>query len=335
MSIGANVGTPASVLNASVSAFNDNIISVNDNGGAGGFDFQRATVFGQQKPGAYAVSPDPNRQDGTSGLAYRVALLSRRKTDILLVNLNQWPTGIFADPTTVAGRAAWYSFAFWLRIAAASLLDVDAQELQAGFRSLEQNGSIIGQAFLCDQLENGAGYCRFLAQPNEFQQLMRLADPSIQGSIASQWMNPQGHGSDCDTSCNLCLRDYQNLPYHGLLDWRLALDMARLLSNPASPIDLNSSWGNFQNPWFSLVQNPIPAALQRLGYGTSVQFGTLTGYVHQNPQRRTIRILRHPIWNDDHPEWIGAVAVAQTQHPGYQVEPANPFMILRRPGDCA
>jgi Lhr-like helicase len=335
LSIGANVGTPASVLNASVSAFNDNIISVNDNGGAGGFDFQQATVFGQQKPGAYAVSPDPNSQVGTSGLAYRVALLSRRKTDILLVNLNQWPTGIFADPTTVAGRAAWYSFAFWLRIAAASLLDVDAQELQAGFRSLEQNGSIIGQAFLCDQLENGAGYCRFLAQPNEFQQLMRLADPSIQGSIASQWMNTQGHGSDCDTSCNLCLRDYQNLPYHGLLDWRLALDMARLLSNPASPIDLNSSWGNFQNPWFSLVQNPIPAALQRLGYGTSVQFGTLTGYVHQDARRRTIKMIRHPLWNDDHPEWIAAVAIARSQYSAYQVEAANPFMVLRRPGDCA
>ncbi|WP_196519163.1 hypothetical protein [Nostoc sp. WHI] len=25
------------------------------------------------------------------------------------------------------------------------------RELQAGFRSLEQNGSVIGQAFLCDQ----------------------------------------------------------------------------------------------------------------------------------------------------------------------------------------
>jgi hypothetical protein len=89
LSIGANVGTPASILNASISAFNDNIISVNDNGGEGGFDFQQATVFGRQKPGAYAVSPDPQSLVGTSGLAYRVALLSRRKTDILLVNLVQ------------------------------------------------------------------------------------------------------------------------------------------------------------------------------------------------------------------------------------------------------
>ncbi|MFB2880682.1 DEAD/DEAH box helicase [Floridanema aerugineum] len=334
LSIGANIGTPSSILNVSVSAFNDSIVSVNDNGGNGGFDFRHATVFGRPRPGAYAVSPDGNSQVGTSGAAYRVALLSRRKTDILLVNIEQWPSGVFADPRTVEGRAAWYSFAFWLRIAAAAHLDVDAQELQAGFRSLEQNGAIIGQAFLCDQLENGAGYCRFLARSNEFQQLITQTDPTIPNSIASRWINPHGHGSECDASCNICLRDYQNLAYHGLLDWRLALDMARLVSNSSSVVDLNTSWGNFQNPWLNLVQNPIAAALNRLGYGSPVRFGTLSGYVHQNQQRRTIRILRHPLWNDDHPEWMAAVANAQTQYPNYQVESANPFMVLRRPGDC-
>ncbi|MEH2210247.1 DEAD/DEAH box helicase [Nostoc sp.] len=335
LSIGANVGTPSSILNASVSAFNWDILSVNDNGGNGGFDFQQATVFGRgRQAGAYAVSPDPNSQVSTSGVAYRVALLSRRKTDILLVNINQWPSGVFADPRTVQGRAAWYSFTFWLRIAAAAHLDVDSLELQAGFRSLVQNGAIIGEAFLCDQLENGAGYCQFLAQPNEFQQLIAQADPTIPNSIASQWINPHEHGSECDTSCNLCLRDYQNLAYHGLLDWRLALDMARLVSNPSSVVDLNSAWVNFPNPWLNLVQNRIPQTLQRLGYSSSVQFGTLTGYVHQNPQRRTIRILRHPLWNDEHPEWIAALADAQAQYPAYQVEPADPFMVLRRPGDC-
>jgi hypothetical protein len=334
LSVNASVSTPSSVLNASVYDFNDHIISVNDNGGVGGFDFhERVRIDNQQKSGAYAVSTNTELVS-TPGAAYRVALLSRRKTDILLVNLNQWPDGLFADPRTVVGRAAWYSFAFWLRIAAAAHLDVDALELQAGFRSLEQNRVIIGQAFLSDQLENGAGYCRFLAQPNQFQQLIAQADPMISNSIASQWLNLHGHGNECDTSCNLCLRDYQNLAYHSLLDWRLALDMARLVSNASSVVDLNSSWGNFQNPWLNLVQSPIPATLQRLGYGSPVQFGTLTGYVQQNRQRRTIRILRHPLWNDHHPEWIAAVADAQVQHPAYQVEPANPFMVMRRPGDC-
>jgi hypothetical protein len=334
LSIDANVAAPASILNASVSAFNDNIISVNDNGGEGGFDFQQATVFGNNKPGAYAVPPDSNSQVGTTGSAYRVALLSRRKTDILLVNIEQWPNGVFADPTTVVGRAAWYSFAFWLRIAAANHLDVDAQELQAGFRSLGENGRVIGQAFLSDKLENGAGYCRFLAQPNQFQELMAQANPHNSNSIARQWLNRHTHSNQCDTSCNLCLRDYQNLAYHGLLDWRLALDMARLVLDAASVVDINSPWGNSPNPWLNLVQGSIPATLQQLGYREPVQFGTLVGYVHQNSRRRTIRILRHPLWNDTHPEWIAGVTAARSQYPGYQVDSANPFMVLRRPGDC-
>ena len=338
LSIGAGSNRQPSIVgNASVIDFNEDIISVNDNGGVGGFDFRQATVFDRRRDGAYAVSPNINPPTisnyvSTSGPAYRVALLSRRKTDILLVNINQWPSGVFPDPRTIEGRAAWYSFTFWLRIAAAVHLDVDALELQAGFRSLEQNGAIIGQAFLCDQLENGAGYCRFLAQPNEFQQLITQADPTIPNSIASQWINPHGHGSECDTSCNLCLRDYQNLAYHGLLDWRLALDMARLVSNPSSTIDLHSAWGNFQNPWLNLAQNQIPETLQRLGYASPVTFATLTGFVHNS--WRKVRILRHPLWNNDHPEWIAAAVNGQAQYPAYQVKSANPFMVLRRPGDC-
>ena len=337
LSVDAQVGSPASLLNASVYAFNDNIISVNDNGGESGFDFQLASIFGRPEPGAYAVSPENDKNVTTSGTKYRIALLSRRKTDVLLVNLNQWFTGVFANPTTVVGRAAWYSFAFWLRFAAASFLDVDALELQAGFRSLGQNGVIVGQAFLCDQLENGAGYCKHLAQTQVFQQLMAQANPSIPNSIASVWLNPQVHGGDCDTSCNLCLRDYQNLAYHGLLDWRLALDMARLVSKATSVVDLSSSWGNnnLPNPWLSLVQGAVPATLQRLGYGSPTPFKTLTGYVHQNPKRQAILILRHPLWQDDHPEWIAALAEAQVQYPGYEVSDANPFMVLRRPGDYA
>lgn len=339
LSVNAQVGNVQRTLNASVSAFNDHIISVNDNGGNGGFDFQNALVYGKPKPGAYAVSPDKNSPVTTSGAAYRVALLSRRKTDILLVNIEEWPTGVFADPTTVIGRAAWYSFAFWLRVAAATQLDVDAMELQAGFRSLEQNGAVIGQAFLCDHLENGAGYCQFLEKPKEFKKLMDLANPNILSSIASKWIN-QPHGNVCDTSCNLCLRDYQNLAYHGLLDWRLALDMAQLVLSASSAIDLNSPWGSISNPWSELYQGmnaPITATLQRLGYGLPTQFGTLTGYVHQNQKRQTILILRHPLWQDNHPEWIASEAItkAQTPYHDYEVKPANPFLILRRPGDYA
>lgn len=252
-----------------------------------------------------------------------------------MVKFNQWQDGIFGDPRTVEGRAAWYSLTFWLRVAAGAMLDIDPQELQAGFRSLEEQGNVVGQAFLCDQLENGAGYCRHLAQPQVFPDLMSQADLTAPNSIASQWLS-QEHEDECDTSCNMCLRDYRNLPYHGILDWRLALDMARLVRNASATIDLYTPWGNYPNPWTRLIQGnnaPIPALLQNLGYGSPEQFGSLIGFVHQHPRSRKVLILRHPLWTDNHPEWIAARNDALAQHSNFQINPGNPFMLLRRPAE--
>lgn len=327
------------VGNAAIAAWNDHIISVNDQGGRGGFEFAEALIDGKLKPGAYAIAVEKNDRIATSGKTYRIALLSRRKTDILLVKLKQWPVGVFADPTTIEGRAAWYSFAFWLRIAAGSLLDVDPLELQAGFRSLPGEAKPIGEAFLCDQLENGAGYCQWLAQPENFAEVMNLADPSSPKSIAEKWLAAAGHRNQCDTSCNFCLRDYQNLAYHGLLDWRLALDMARLMSSTsgdATDVNLHSTWNTLLNPWQDLVQDDlgcVSITLQRLGYSPPIPLGNLRGYVHRYKLHQLIYVLRHPLWQEEHPEWLLAKAEAEGLYPGYEVKAANPFQVLRRPGD--
>lgn len=273
LSIDPHTGVPANQIgNCSVRTFKEHILSINDNGGKGSFDFQAAKIFNQTKPGAYAVSLDPEdasspeaslgQNVSTSGPSWRIALGSRRMTDVLLVNIDNWPRGVFADPTSVEGRAAWYSFAFWLRLAAGAHLDVDALEMQAGFRSLpDVTNQVIGQAFLCDQLENGAGYSWFLGQATEFQKLLEQGNPARSNSIAAKWIGSTTsslqaspvHGAECDTSCNLCLRDFHNAPYHGLLDWRLALDMARLATADTAKVDLASSWGGLPilgRPWF-------------------------------------------------------------------------------------
>jgi DEAD/DEAH box helicase domain-containing protein len=328
--------------NCSLATLYDDIVSINDNGGKGGFDFRPVRVYGRQKPGAYAVIADDDAQAGAAatdrvtvyGNATRVALVSRRKTDILLIDINQWPDGVFADPTTVEGRAAWYSFAFWLRTAAGAHLDVDPQELQAGFRSLPglANFPVIGQAFLSDQLENGAGYCRYLGQAQEYVQLLAQADPAVSGSIAEKWLHASEHAG-CDTSCNLCLRDFYNLPYHGLLDWRLALDMARLAASPGATVDLVTPWGSTPNPWTTLAsasQTTVSATMLRLGYGSPEAFGALQGFLHPT---KGIAIQRHPLWNDQHPEWQRSVQAAQAKYPKARIVPMNPFRALRRPAD--
>jgi len=174
------------VGNTKVSAFDDEIVSVNDNGGKGGFDFRTSTtVYGQSQPGAYAIEPRSDSYVSVAGETHRIALLSRAHTDILLIDFDKWSDGVFADPAQIEGRAAWYSLSFFLRVAASTELDVDPTELSAGFRAINRNNTPVGQAFLSDKLENGAGYCRWFGKPEHFQLLLDQAKSDKPESLAS------------------------------------------------------------------------------------------------------------------------------------------------------
>jgi len=312
------------VNNCEVAGAYDQIIAINDQGGKGGFDLYEATMNGQQ-PGAYTIKVDksnsPVRHTGSS---FRVALMSRRYTNILLMNIDRWPSEVYADPTTVEGRAAWYSLAFWLKQAAASHLDVDTNELQAGFRTVSQEDRVAGQGFLCDQLENGAGYCTLLAQPEEFLRLMGWIENNICDWIASS------HSSECDTSCNRCLREYDNMPYHGLLDWRLALDMVRIAQSAETVIDLHSDWNGNPSPWARLIEGPVTAVTQQLGF-VPQQLGSLRGYVNNN--RRIVLLQCHPLWAQTHHLIQSALNDARRQFNGFDIRTMNPFRMIRRPAE--
>jgi hypothetical protein len=353
----ANAASSSKVGNCLITPSTDHIFSINDDGGKGGFDFHdtatairnpQVTATRKDRPGAYSIfldSTDPSKDPNVYALGAprRIALLSRRKTDVLLVSLDNWPVGVFADPNTLEGRAAWYSFAFWLRIAAATHLDVDALELQASFRSKPgDHYPVIGEAFLCDQLENGAGYCQYLGQSTEFQQILDQGDCNSVTSIANKWGDPnilvdgsKSHALECDTSCNHCLRDFHNLSYHSLLDWKLALDMVQLARSSSTTIDLATPWGSKTNAWTYLTDKKIPAIMSRLFYGDRIQFGGLHGYQHRNSKRKEIRIVRHPLWQDNHPEWLAAKADAEAKYQGHTVLSMNPFIALRQPAKYA
>jgi DEAD/DEAH box helicase domain-containing protein len=200
---------------------------------------------------------------------------------VLLVGIDRWPTHWFASPEavpgrpdSVTGRAAWFSFAFLLRTAAAALLDVDVAEVQAGTRTVRaDDGRVHGQAFLCDTLENGAGYCRYLAHPTHTAELLGKA-----ADVVDKWTAP-AHAGRCDTSCNDCLRDFYNMPYHGLLDWRLAADMLAVAGGKDVPPDLTGL--PTTSHWRPLVGHgpaPITTALAQFGYARiDLPFGPCFG----------------------------------------------------------
>jgi hypothetical protein len=126
------------------------------------------------------------------------------------------------------------------------------------------------------------------------------------------------------------MRDYSNLPYHALLDWRLALDMVRLASG-ISRIDLDCNWSGVPNPWQSSLTTSIPMTLQKLGYREGGKSSGLRSFIHDNYRKLLIEV--HPLWQAEHPRFVSARNQALEQHRDYQVGSMNPFRVLRRPAD--
>jgi hypothetical protein len=258
------------------------------------------------------------------------ALGSVKITDVMVLGIVRWPGGIRRSPAGDEGvgvRAALYSFGFLLRRAAADLLDVHEREIKVGLRVLrDAAGDIVGQIFISDSLENGAGYSSLLGRPPKTEELLQYVtgqpDPKFYDFYVSQ--AHAGPGPDaCMTSCPDCLRDFTNLPYHSVLDWRLGLDLARLALNSAAPID-------FTVPYWQGVDATVAGPYFAASPGwRQVTFAGLQAGRRGN----RVEIIAHPLWNTD-PNYFGpqlAAAYAQAVAAGCQVTVKSIFELMRRP----
>lgn len=157
----------------------------------------------------------------------KLALASRRRTDALLLSPIETPPGIRLFPGDVNARAGWWSLAFLAREAAWRRLETAPDELQAGFRPMQSPTGLIAEMYLTDTLLNGAGYANyFLRDEGHLKELLEEM-----ASTEDRLENHQApsSGASCDSSCYSCLRDYSNSRLHPLLDWRLAVDLSRVL----------------------------------------------------------------------------------------------------------
>lgn len=170
------------------------------------------------QPGPDAESAQTSRWSSGTDAATDVALLAKRVTDALALRHKTLRPELDIDPRSPIGRAAWASLAYALRDAGAALLDIDTSELEVGLAPASRAGAPVGGLFIGDALDNGAGYASRLR--TDIEDLLR-------GLPA--YFDRKHEGNPCDGSCQLCLRDHLNWPWHALLDWRLALDTAGLL----------------------------------------------------------------------------------------------------------
>ncbi len=252
------------------------------------------------------------------------ALAAISETDMLLLGISSYGQGCAADPRTPQGRAALYSLAFMLRRAASVLLDIQEYELKAGIRSHDDPAAgVVGQIFLSDTLENGAGYATYLGQPDVAEELQRMVAEQGPHEFHERLVAAL-HAEACYTSCPDCLRSYSNLAYHSLLDWRLAVDMARLALDPDVAITLAS-------PLWSRVAET--AALTLAGARPGFQQTVFAGVPAISNGQEAI-IVTHPLWQSGAaglaPELSAASEEAEQQ--GLRIDRViSVFEALRRP----
>jgi hypothetical protein len=261
----------------------------------------------QQPDGAIPFRPD--------GQPERIALAAPKTTDVLRIAAQSIPDGIVLDQLRkganrlqgAAIRAAYYSAAFILRSTAADFLDIDPEELEIStIRRIESSqGTFTGEIVIADHLPNGAGFAEQLHK--DWKDLLALvlnAKPG-DGSFAGSLISDQ-HANRCDSSCPDCLRQYRNMSYHGLLDWRLGSSLIRMLSISTYSCGLDGDFiGSDLKNWNDLARQLRDSFCVTFGC-VPRDFGVLPGF----EIAKRVVIITHPLWDADSSKGILANAVA-------------------------
>jgi Lhr-like helicase len=253
--------------------------------------------------------------------AWEGALGMVKRSDTLLVGPSGSPRGLDLRPYDPGRRGAWYSLGFLLRAEASRMLDIGLTELNVGHSVRYAPGGVKVEVFLADSLENGAGYSTKLGQPDQLDLLLERAD-----ALATELSSPPHN--ECDSSCPDCLRDFSNLVFHPLLDWRLARDTLDIMRGRS--LD-TARWAR--------EEQVLAEAFAADFYGEAI---VLDGGAWAVNGESAILVIRHPFESPtDLSNWEGqqlteridtALVHAEELSEGRAIKFISSFDLQRRPG---
>tara|TARA_R110002124_G_scaffold149220_1_gene315079 strand:- start:228125 stop:233587 length:5463 start_codon:yes stop_codon:yes gene_type:complete len=260
---------------------------VNDNGGRL-YDFYQESNnrVSVRDPDLYRLSvpwPDSSTQPFDKG-----AIGAIFTTDVLSFHISGAAGignfGVLDVRGQPSARAAIASFAELVKLSLATALDVDPSEFRVGRQAIAIPACETEQVFLADSLENGAGYARWASEPAH----MEMAIRAFHASVEPKWAH-SNHAGDCDRSCPDCLRNYGNRFSHGMLDWRLALDLADLVLGKHIKLER----------WLEGSEEPVIDSFLRIckGAGMSVESDHSSEGLPILSSGTRALVLGHPLWH--------------------------------------
>jgi hypothetical protein len=338
--IGSSPNPPIATRNFTVNAGSQRVYRVNDNDGS---DFVLKKLANQD---VWMTEDAFNQALRDLSLAERRAISAPRfdaaepplrrafaaiaNTDVLTAGIADVPVGLCLNPAVPEARAGWYSFGFLVRRAAAVWMDVAESELDLGIQPVMDFTSPFAppsaRVFLSDALENGAGYCTHLGDPGRLEALLEFIVGGGTPPNESFWrplVDPP-HEEECASSCHRCLREFGNMAYHPLLDWRTGLDMVRLALDPCAQIDLAYPY------WATLLNRIAGPYFSGLGLMLGGLGGLAAGI---DPAQHRAVVLIHPLWDKALTNLRAdvAAAVAEGERQGLRVEFQSALRAVRFP----
>jgi DEAD/DEAH box helicase domain-containing protein len=242
-------------------------------------------------------------------------IVSPKTTDVLRIRPVRVPAGLCLDPLAKRGavKAAFYSAAFILRAVAADRLDIDPEEIDiSNVRQITlDSGAKSGEIVINDHLANGAGFTAWIAG-NWLDLLAETVSASPPPDSFPGALIAPGHRISCDSSCCDCLRQYRNMSYHGLMDWRLGLSLLRCLAAETFRCGLDGTFGEPDlADWPAFAEAWRDTFCECFAGCTPRQFGPLPAFEVGGSSV----IVVHPLWDTHAPGGLLAEAIAAASEP--------------------
>ncbi|MET4141462.1 DEAD/DEAH box helicase [Pedobacter sp. UYP1] len=256
---------------------------INDNNGN---YFTLGRIIGEQRWVVRDLLLDKNTPM-TAAQSY--AFISSRHTGVISLTLNEIDGDYNLDPFDPYIKAVYLSWAFLIRKSICDKLDIETNEFDIGYRV--SPNTKLPEVYIVEKADNGAGYCNYLNGMDDLEIAESVFIHSLlpSGRVFEEILMKPVHEQICASSCYDCLRDYYNQQHHGLLNWRVALDLAAMAAN--SKIHLNFS----QVYWLDYINNTLLPTLENKLKGVRKIHGDY--YMIQIGD--DLLLLTHPFWSDD------------------------------------
>lgn len=251
VSIEGENNDPEDVFNIKMEPFTGKLMNLNLNQSGSGFNFYRIETGAMT--GSY-IEVDAGRGSRTQDwndlenngeyIGYPIGLFTEQFTDVCYLDLKKFPKhSLLKDkdsPINLAVKTAWHSFGEILAQGISLREDIERAEIRVGLRfthdtSESERYGLFG-LYIADNLDNGAGYSTKYSTAEEMQKLVSFC---LEEFAKPQLLSEQ-HVKDCSSSCYKCLRNYDNRFIHGLLNWKLGLDLLNLAMDDSYEFSLNT-----------------------------------------------------------------------------------------------